>query len=59
MFNRALLWKWLWRYVNEREAWWRVVVGSKFGSSLGGWCSNESLGWGGVMEEYQELREVF
>jgi len=48
MFNRALLRKWLWRYVHEREAWWRVVVDSKFGSSWGGWCSIDSLGPYGV-----------
>jgi hypothetical protein len=48
MFNRALLGKWLWRYGLEREAWWRVVVDSKFGSSWGGWCSNEPLGAFGV-----------
>lgn len=41
MFNCALLGKWLWCYVHEREAWWRVVVDSKFGSLWGGWCSNE------------------
>jgi hypothetical protein len=35
MFNRVLLEKWLWRYVHEREAWWRVMVDSKFGNSWG------------------------
>jgi hypothetical protein len=40
MFNRALLEKWLWRYVHEREAWWRIVVDAKFGNASGGWCSN-------------------
>jgi hypothetical protein len=48
MFNRALLRKWLWHYVHEREAWWRVLVDSKFGSLWDGWCSNESLGSYGV-----------
>jgi len=42
MFNHALL-GWLWCYVYKREAWWRVVVDSKFGSSWGEWCSNEPL----------------
>jgi hypothetical protein len=41
MFNRALLGKWLWCYVRERDAWWIVVVDSKFGSLWGGWCSKE------------------
>jgi hypothetical protein len=31
-FNQALLGKWLWRYGYERDAWWRVVVDSKYGS---------------------------
>jgi hypothetical protein len=48
IFNRALLEKWLWRYVHEREAWWRVVVDSKFGSLWGRWCSNDPIGSYGV-----------
>lgn len=32
-FNYALLGKLLWRYGLEREAWWRVVVNSKFESA--------------------------
>jgi hypothetical protein len=48
MFNCALLGKWLWRYGIEREAWWRVVVDSKFGRLWGGWCSLNPLGAFGV-----------
>jgi hypothetical protein len=44
MFNWALLGKWLWRYGIEREAWWKIVVDSKFGSLWGGWCSLELVG---------------
>ena len=44
MFNRALLGKWLWRYGLKRDARWRVVVDSKFGSLWGGWCSLEPRG---------------
>jgi hypothetical protein len=33
MSNRTLLRKWSWRYAHEREARWRVMVDSKFGSS--------------------------
>jgi len=46
--NRALLGKWLWRYGSERDAWWRVVVDSKYGSLRGGWCSLEPTGAFGV-----------
>jgi hypothetical protein len=37
IFNRALLGKWLWHYVYEREAWWKVIVNAKYGGD--GWCS--------------------
>jgi hypothetical protein len=47
-FNRALLGKGLWRYGFERDAWWRVVVDSKYGSLRGGWCSLEPIGAFGV-----------
>jgi len=48
MFNRALLGKWLWRFGLERDAWWRGVIDSKFGSMWGGWCSRELVGAFGV-----------
>jgi hypothetical protein len=48
MFNRALLGKWLWRYVHEREVWWIIVVYAKFGSGRGGWCSVDPPGPHGV-----------
>jgi len=38
-FNKALLGKWLWRYVHERESWWKSVVDAKYGSTRDGWCS--------------------
>ncbi|XP_028099815.1 uncharacterized protein LOC114299299 [Camellia sinensis] len=34
-FNRALLGKWLWRFVRERDRLWRRVVASKFGVVAG------------------------
>jgi hypothetical protein len=48
VFNHALLGKWFWRYGIERDAWWRVVVDSKYGSLWGGWCSLEPGGAFGV-----------
>ncbi|XP_041019121.1 uncharacterized protein LOC121261047 [Juglans microcarpa x Juglans regia] len=47
-FNQALLDKWLWRYQNEREAFWRAVIDSQFGEAWRGWCSNEVQGTYGV-----------
>jgi hypothetical protein len=47
-FNCALLGKWLWRFGSEKDAWWRVLVDSKYGRLWGGWCSLESTGAFGV-----------
>jgi hypothetical protein len=41
LFNRTLWGEWLWLYVHEREAFQRVIVDSKYGSSWDGWYSNE------------------
>lgn len=38
-FNKALLGKWMWRFVQEREALWRSVINVKYGSVRGSWCS--------------------
>jgi len=48
LFNKALLGKWLWRYVHEREAWWKSVVDAKYGSTQDGWCSLDPPGSHGV-----------
>ena len=50
VFNHALLWKLLSQYGTERDAWWRVAVGSKFGSLWGGWCSVEPRGASGSVD---------
>ena len=47
-FNKALLGKWLWRYGSEREALWRLVVETKYGSLWGGWSSKSGRGPYGV-----------
>jgi hypothetical protein len=48
VFNQALLGKWLWRYAQEREQWWRTVIEAKYGSVWGGWRSSDTLGSHGV-----------
>jgi len=39
IFNKALLGKWLWCYVHEREAWWKSVVDAKYSIDWAGWRS--------------------
>ena len=39
--NRALLCKWNWRFVNERETLWRCVISRKFGEEEGGWYTRD------------------
>jgi hypothetical protein len=48
LFNQALLGKWLWRFALEREALWRQVIGLKYGSLWGDWCSRRGSGPYGV-----------
>ena len=33
LFNEALLGKWLWRFLNEKDNLWRKVVATKYGST--------------------------
>jgi hypothetical protein len=47
-FNRALLGKWLWRFANEEDAWWRKLVEVKYNIMRGGWCFKEVGGSYGV-----------
>jgi hypothetical protein len=42
-FNQALLGKWLWCFAMERDALWRKVVEVKYGSMVGGWCTNQVM----------------
>jgi hypothetical protein len=55
VFNRALLGKWLWRYGIERDAWWRVVVDSKYGNFWGGRCSRVGEAFG--VELWKNIRK--
>jgi hypothetical protein len=44
LFNRALLVKWLWWCIHERDTLWRVVVDYKYGNSWGEWYLNKVHG---------------
>jgi hypothetical protein len=48
LFNRALLGKWLWRYGNEADAFWRKLIFSKYGILHGDWTTREVHGPYGV-----------
>ena len=39
--NRALLGKWSWRLMVEREALWKQVISRKYGVEEGGWYTCE------------------
>ena len=44
MMNQALLCKWCWRFANERDSLWRLVISTKFGEEVGGWNTRDIRG---------------
>ena len=42
--NKALLNKWSWRFANERDSLWRLIISSKFGVASGGWSTGDIRG---------------
>ena len=40
IFNKALLGKWSWRFVSEKNPLWKWVIVGTFGQE-GGWCTKE------------------
>ena len=42
--NQALLCKWCWRFANERDSLWRLVISTKFGEEAGGWNTRDIRG---------------
>ena len=52
-FIQALMGKWLWRFANERNAFWRQVIVSKYGCDRDGWHSKEGRGgWSEFVEAH-------
>ena len=47
-FNKALLGKWNWRFIEEENSVCRVIISLKFGKKDGGWFSNTPRGNYGV-----------
>ena len=48
LLNKALLGKWIWRFVCEEDMFWRKVVGVKYGQLGFGWRTREDSGTFGV-----------
>ena len=44
LMNQALLCKWSWRFANERDSFWRLVISTKFGEEEGGWNTRNVRG---------------
>ena len=44
VMNQALLCKWCWRFANERDSLWRMVISTKFGEEAGGWHTRDIRG---------------
>ena len=44
MMNQALLCKWCWRFANESDSLWRLVISTKFGEEVGGWNTKDIRG---------------
>ncbi|RVX23795.1 LINE-1 reverse transcriptase-like [Vitis vinifera] len=48
LLNKALLGKWVWRYVYEKDNLWKTVIGVKYGQEGCGWRTKEVCGSFGV-----------
>ena len=47
LFNEALLGKWLWRFLNEKDNFWRKEVATKYGEVGFGWFPSTPSGFYG------------
>ena len=61
--NKALLSKWNWRFANDRNSLWRIVIGSKFGESPDGWHTSDLRGgfgtslWKDIRKEWPSFSQ--
>ena len=56
--NQALLCKWCWRFANERDSLWRMVISTKFGEEAGGWHTRNIRGGFGT-GVWKDIRKVW
>ena len=63
LMNQALLCKWCWRFANERDSLWRLVISAKFGEECGGWNSRDIRGgfgtglWKDIRKEWHTFSQ--
>ena len=61
--NQTLLCKWCWRFANERDPLWRMVISIKFGEENGGWNTSDIRGgygtglWKNIRKEWLSLSQ--
>ena len=58
LLNKALLGKWIWRFVFEKENLWKKVIEVKYGQEGFGWRTNEARGTFGVGVWKEILKEA-
>ena len=62
LFNKALLGKWSWRLVKERDTLWKLVIISKYGVQEGACCTKEVKGrfglgvWKAIRNEWNVFK---
>ena len=54
--NKALLSKWNWRFANDKNSLWRIVIGTKFGESPDDWYTSDLRGGFGT-NLWKEIRK--
>ena len=54
--NKAMLYKWSWRFGNDKNALWRKVICCKYGESVGGWHTYDLRG-GYETSLWKEIRK--
>ena len=58
LLNKALLGKWTWRFVCEKEALWKQVLMAKYGQEDFGWRTKKAVGAFGVGVWKEILKEA-